>query len=248
MGGVGFALDTKWRHFPDSLFCFMVHLKKGIVRFSMYIVDLFKERFIQENNVKSMDWENMLDKKSVSTQRSLVGRRLYLKPFSRGDLPYIQKWSNDSEIRRLTGEVSPMSRAEAERFHRELRADKDRLWFAIVLKRGKRVIGEAGLLRMFRPWRCTDMTIIIGEKDAWGKGYGSEAGRLLLDHAFDRLGFHRVSVGVVGFNERALRFWESLGFKREGALRDGYYCDNKYSDFVMMSILEDEYRALRKVH
>jgi len=186
--------------------------------------------------------------KSRSKRRPLVGRRLYLRPFSRADLLYIQKWSNDSEIRRLTGEVSPMSGAEAEKFYRELRADKDRLWFVIVLKRGKRVIGEAGLLRMFRPWRHTDMTIIIGEKDAWGKGYGSEAGRLLLDHAFDRLGFHRVSVGVVGLNERALRFWEGLGFKREGVERDGYYCDNKFSDFVMMSILEGEYRASREAH
>jgi len=214
----------------------------------MFIVDLSKERFIQENDVKSMNCENMHGNKSVSTQRSLIGRRLYLRPFSRGDLPYVQKWSNDSEIRRLTGEVSPMSPAEAEKFYRELVADKDRLWFVIVLKRRKRVIGEAGLLRMFRPWRCTDMTIIIGEKDAWGKGYGSEAGRLLLDHAFDRLGFHRVSVGVVGLNERALRYWESLGFKREGVQRDGYYCDNRYSDFVMMSILEDEYRASRGAH
>jgi len=214
----------------------------------MFIVDLSKERFIHENNVKSLNCENMDGSKSRSNRRPLVGRRLYLRPFSGSDPPYIQKWSNDYEIRRLTGEVSPMNPAEAEKFYRELRADKDRLWFVIVLKRGKRVIGEAGLLRMFRPWRRTDMTIIIGEKDAWGKGYGSEAGRLLLDHAFDRLGFHRVSVGVVGLNERALRFWESLGFKREGVERDGYYCDNRYSDFVMMSILEDKYRALRGAH
>jgi len=195
-----------------------------------------------------MPRESVSNRENVSKRKTLTGRRVYLRPFQRDDLPYIQKWSNDTEIRKLTGEVAPMNRAEAEKFYKDLRADKERIWFVIVLKKKNRAIGEAGLLRMFRPWKCTDMTIIIGEKDAWGKGYGSEAGRLLLDHAFDRLGFHRVSVGVVGFNERALRFWESLGFKREGALRDGYYCDNKYSDFVMMSILEDEYRALRKVH
>jgi len=100
-----------------------------------------------------------------------------------------------------------MSRAETEKFYKELRADKNRMWFVIVLKRNDRVTGEAGLLRMFRPWRTTDMTIIIGEKDAWGKGYGTEAGHLLLNYAFERLSFHRVSIGVVGFNERALRFW-----------------------------------------
>jgi RimJ/RimL family protein N-acetyltransferase len=48
------------------------------------------------------------------------------------------------------------------------------------------------------------------------------------------LGFHRVSVGVVGFNKNALRFWKSLGFKKD-------FCDNEYSDFIMMSILENEF-------
>jgi len=89
------------------------------------------------------------------------------------------------------------------------------------------------------------MTIIIGEKDEWGKGYGTEAGRLLLDYAINQLGFHRVSIGVVGLNDRALRFWKKLGFRKEGVERDGYYCDNKYSDFVMMSILEDEFKLHR---
>jgi len=186
----------------------------------------------------------IFDEKSKTKSRFLIGKRVYLRPFGSGDLPYIQKWLNDAELRRLIGEVAPMSRAEIEKWYKGLLRDKDRIWFVIVLKEGDRVIGEAGLLRMFKPWRFTDMSIIVGEKDAWGKGYGTEAGRILLDYAFERLGFHRVSIGVVGFNERALRFWEGLGFKKEGVERDGYYCDNEYSDFVLMSILEDEYRKL----
>jgi len=185
-------------------------------------------------------------RENVSKQETLTGRRVYLKPFCRDDLPYIQKWSNDAELRKLIGEIAPMSRAETEKYYKELLADKDRMWFVIVLKKGDRVIGEGGLLRMFRPWRNTDMTIIIGERDAWGKGYGTEAGHLLLDYAFRRLGFHRISVGVVGFNKRALKFWESLGFKKEGIERDEYYYDNEYSDGVMMSILEDEFKKAPK--
>ena len=184
-------------------------------------------------------------KKRTSTRKTLKGERVYLRPFCKDDLAYVQKWSEDPEMRRLTGEVAPMTRAEAEKWYRRARADKDRVWFAIVLKDGDRVIGEAGLLRMFRPWRCTDMTVIIGEKGVWGRGLGTEAGRLLLDHAFGELSFHRISVGVVGFNERAVRFWKGLGFREEGIQRDGYHCDGEFSEFVMMSILEDEYRNSR---
>lgn len=180
-------------------------------------------------------------KTEKAASRPLIGERVYLRPFGREDLAHIRKWYDDPEIRKMTGEVAPMSRAEAERFLKKIKVDKDRIWFAIVLKDGDRVIGEAGLLRMFKPWRCTDMTVIIGEKDMWGRGYGTEAGRLLLDHAFTRLRFHRISIGVVALNKRAMAFWKGLGFKKEGVQRDGYFCDGKFSDFVMMSILEDEY-------
>jgi len=186
----------------------------------------------------------LLEGKTVKTveRKSLVGERIILRPFSKRDLSHIQRWSTDAELRKLTGEVAPISQAESEEFYRELRRDENRIWFVIVLKKGKRVIGEAGLLRMFRPWRSTDMTIIIGERAAWRKGYGKEAARLLLSYAFEHLGFHRVSIGVVGFNKNALRFWKSLGFKKEGVERDAHFCDNKFSDGVMMSILENEYR------
>ena len=170
-----------------------------------------------------------------------IGERIILRPFAKKDLTYIQRWSNDAELRKLIGEIAPMSQADAEKYYEERRSDKTRLWYTIVLKKDNRVIGEAGLLRMFKPWRNTDMTIIIGEKDAREKGYGKEAGHLLLTHAFHNLGFHRISIGVVGFNKKAIRFWKSLGFKKEGVEREEYYCDKKYSDFIMMSILESEY-------
>jgi len=178
----------------------------------------------------------------------LTGERLYLRPIEAEDLPFIRQWANDPDVRRLTGEALPMSKAGADEFLERVRQDKERVWFVVVLKENDRVIGEAGLLRMFHPWRNTDLSIIIGDKEAWGKGYGTQAILLLLDYAFGYLGFHRVSVGVVGFNERALRFYEKVGFKREGIQRDGYYYDHAFHDFVMMSILEDEFRQLHKVN
>lgn len=177
----------------------------------------------------------------------LTGERVYLRPIELEDLTLICKWANDPEIRRLTGAVSPLSQAAAEDFLERVRSDEQRVWFVVVLKENERAIGEAGLLRMFHAWRTTDVSLIIGEQDAWGKGYGSEAILLLLDYAFGYLGFHRVSVGVVGFNERAIRFYEKVGFTKEGIQRDGYYCDHAYHDFVMMSILEDEFRRMHGV-
>ncbi len=174
----------------------------------------------------------------------LIGERVYLRPLEKEDLVHVRRWSNDPDIRRLTGEVMPMSQARAEEWYDRVRSDPDRVWFIVALRADNRPIGEAGLLRIFYPWRTTDLSLVLGEKDAWGKGYGTEAILLLLDYAFGYLGLHRVSVGVVGFNEPALRFYEQIGFKREGVSRDGYYYDHRYYDFVMMSILEEEFCEL----
>jgi RimJ/RimL family protein N-acetyltransferase len=171
----------------------------------------------------------------------LIGQRVFLRPVEACDAAIMHKWMNDPEIRHLTGEVMPTSLADTEAYIQKLRASSDRVWFIIALKESGRAIGETGLLRMFPPWRTTDLSIIIGEKDAWGLGYGTEAIHLLMDYAFGYLNFHRISIGVVGFNEKALRFYEKIGFKQEGIQRDGYYYNHQYSDFVMMSILENEF-------
>lgn len=185
------------------------------------------------------------DGKSDIRPRVLTGKRVYLRPLAKEDSVYLRKWSDDAEIRGLIGEVTSMSQTDCEKFLEEVCADNSREWFVVVIKKNDRVIGEAGLLRMFPAWRTTDVSVIIGEKEEWGKGYGTETILLLLDYAFRHLDFHRVAIGVVGFNERALRFWEKVGFRREGIQRDGYYYDDKYYDFVTMSILEDEFRELR---
>jgi RimJ/RimL family protein N-acetyltransferase len=176
----------------------------------------------------------------------LTGTQVYLRPMEKDDLKQLYIWFNDPEIRGITGEVFPTSQTVVDEFLAKLQSDSSRVWFGIVLQENDQLIGEAGLLRMFPAWRTTDLSIIIAEKTAWGKGYGNEAMELLLDYAFGFLNFHRVSIGVVGTNERALHFYDRIGFKREGIQRDGYYYAHEYQDFVMMSLLEDEYRELRK--
>jgi RimJ/RimL family protein N-acetyltransferase len=180
---------------------------------------------------------------SLELNIMLNGEQVCLRQIRQEDSQLVGKWSSDPEIMRLTGMVKPLSPADAENHVRNIRGDAGRLWFIIVLKEDGRAVGETGLLRICPPWRTADMTVIIGEKDAWGKGYGTEAGRLLMEYAFNTLRLHRLAIGVAGFNSRALDFWRDLGFKKEGVHRDGYFCDGEFHDFVMMSILEDEYQT-----
>jgi len=173
------------------------------------------------------------------------GGRVHLRPVEDCDHEALYRWLNDPELRPLIGSVLPEDRTAIDRYIERLRKSADRIWFMIALNDSGRVIGETGLLRVNWPWRTADVTMIIGERDCWGRGLASEAMELLLDLAFGELGLHRLAIGVVAGNQRALRWWAKMGFCREGVQRDGYWGGHRYQDFVMMSLLAPEYRAAR---
>src|SRR5439155_15559603 len=88
--------------------------------------------------------------------------------------------------------------------------------------------------------------ITIGEKDAWGRGYGTEATRLMVDHAFGGLGLHRIGLTVFSFNERAIRSYRSCGFIVEGRAREAIWRDGRWWDEIAMSILDSDWAERRR--
>lgn len=181
-------------------------------------------------------------RKESKMNKFLEGNRIYLRPVEKEDSKILSEWTNDGGIRSITGEVYPMTEKGLEEFYEKTQKTEDTIWFVIVDKEKDLVIGETGFLRIFNPWRTADFSIIIGKKEYWGKGIGKEVANLMLEYGFNYLNFHRLAIGVVGLNEIGLKFWESIGFRKEGVQREGYFYNGKYSDFIMMSLLEDEYR------
>lgn len=172
----------------------------------------------------------------------LQSERIELRTIQKSDLPVLATLMNDREIGLLSGEVHPMTEKEQEDFYERCQKTDDRIWFLIVDKATNKIIGETGFLRIFMPWRISDYSLVIWDRDYWGAGYGKETASLMLDYGFNYLNFNRLAIGVVGFNERGLKFWNSIGFKEEGKQIDGYFCQGVYSDFIMMYLLQKDYQ------
>jgi len=85
------------------------------------------------------------------------------------------------------------------------------------------------------------MRIAVGEP---GRGYGKPLMRLAMRHAFIDLGAHRLWLDVFAENDRARHVYRDLGFVEEGCLRDAAQKPDGFHSLVIMSMLEDEYRAL----
>ena len=170
----------------------------------------------------------------------IKGTKIILREQRAEDAKFFAHWFNQPKIMFQCGFAEPTDE-EKERTNIFVNHKReDALWFTITDLEGN-IIGETGLLRMFPAWRCTDLSIIIPDPKMQRKGYGSEAIRIMLDLAFRRYEMNRVSIGVVALNTNALAFYKKIGFKEEGIQEQGYYYEGKFSDFVMMRILRQEW-------
>jgi RimJ/RimL family protein N-acetyltransferase len=118
--------------------------------------------------------------------------------------------------------------------------------FMVVTQAEDKKIGEVELDGFNAVCAHAWLGIGIGERDYWGKGYGSEAVGLVLDFAFLWLNLHRVSLSVNEYNPRALRAYEKIGFKMEGTQRKALFRDGRRWDMIYMGILKDEWISLKQ--
>jgi RimJ/RimL family protein N-acetyltransferase len=175
----------------------------------------------------------------------LVGDRVVLKRHVPGNLAAFMRWYADPEVSRLTRyQDGPMARPEIERFFQARVLGTDSLAMAIHERASDRLLGTCAFSQLDGENGSALFHITIGEKDAWGKGFGTEATRLMLEHAFERLRLHRIGLSVFAFNERAIRSYRRAGFVIEGRAREAIRRDGRWWDEVEMSILDSDWRAI----
>lgn len=172
----------------------------------------------------------------------LEATKIYLRPFDPSDSEHVFRALFSPEGRRLTGTQRIFSQAAIGEFIAGAANDRSRLDLVICTQATNEAVGEVVLNNIDVINRSANVRIAIFDPKDWGKGYGSEALSLMLDHGFGVLNLHRIELGVFTFNERAVHVYEKLGFKREGVLRDSLYYDHQYHDQILMSILASEWK------
>lgn len=178
----------------------------------------------------------------------LKGKLVRLRAVNGGDLEPNYRWMNDTEVTRYIAMRYPISRAEEERWtaNRPANDFAQGVTFAIETKDGVH-IGNLGLHEPRPEHRSATLGIVIGEKDYWSNGHGTDAIVTLLRFGFAQMNLHRVTLHVFDFNERAVACYKKCGFQNEGTLRENYYGEGHYNDVILMGVLRDEFEALHGV-
>jgi RimJ/RimL family protein N-acetyltransferase len=175
-------------------------------------------------------------------------RLIAAEPDTRGEL--VAKWSQDSEFSQLfnTGIVEPRAVKPAQEWSREHWAKEQPVRYQFMIQRleDDRIIGESGLGDTLSVHGECWFWIGIGEREMWGRGYGSDATNIILRFAFQELNMHRVTLAVFGYNTRAKRAYEKVGFVEEGRERRILNRNGRRWDGIFMGILRSEWEKKQR--
>lgn len=155
------------------------------------------------------------------------------------------RWGRDTEYMRLLDDAPARLWSINQRkqwLEKDLENPDHGFLFSIRTLAEDKLIGFIGLWGLSWSHGEAWVGIGIGEREYWGKGYGSEAMQLVLRYAFSELNLHRVSLGVFSYNVRAMRAYEKCGFRNEGIIRQAFVREGQRWDLVNMGILRREWQ------
>ncbi|GCF07188.1 GNAT family N-acetyltransferase [Dictyobacter arantiisoli] len=171
----------------------------------------------------------------------VIGERLYLRPLEPSqDNHLYSTWMNDAEIRRYFS-VYPTSDARGKERLENLYKDTRHILFGVVQKEDNRLIGLVGLKDINTLNQSAEFYVIIGARNLHGKGYGTEATRLMLQYGFLELNLNRIQTQDMEDNIGGWRADEKAGFKYEGTLREMIPRFDKFHNVKVYSLLRREY-------
>lgn len=179
---------------------------------------------------------------------ALRGPRIELRPLTEADLTdaYVG-WLNDPEVTRyLTIGGTTSTRESLRAYFERFRSGRSDWLFAIIERASGRHIGNVTINHLHPRHRIADTGLMIGCKECWGRGYAYETWRLVIRHAFERLGARKLIAGAVEDNTASIATLEKLGFKREGVLRGEFLLDGRPRDLIRFGLFQDEFEAAAK--
>jgi RimJ/RimL family protein N-acetyltransferase len=173
----------------------------------------------------------------------LEGERVRLRELHLDDLPQLDAWWRDPAVLLFDSDaVRPRPEGAPTELFRRWSANEDpaSVGFSVVARDEGTLLGHVGLFNISRKDRNAEVNIVLGPPHQ-GRGYGTDAMRVLVRYGFLELGLHRIELAVFAFNERALAAYTTAGFVLEGRRRQRVFHGGAFHDDLVMAILRPDW-------
>ena len=177
----------------------------------------------------------------------IEGKLINLRAIEMSDVDRYVVWLNDGEVTRYLQMRYPLSRLAEDDWVRKTASSPMAygadMSFAIETKEGRH-IGSVGFHHASPEDRAATLGIVIGDKEFWSRGYGTDTMLTLLRFGFETMNLNRIGLTVDARNQRAQACYGKCGFVEEARMRQARYAEGAYNDVLWMGILRDEWGAL----
>ena len=160
-----------------------------------------------------------------------------IRPINEQDTDKIVKWRNNKKVKKNFVYQEDFTR-EGHLHWLHTKVDTGEV-AQFIIEAADRAVGSCYLRDISSTNKSAEFGIFIGEDDARGKGYGTMAGKLLLDYGFNSLGLHRIFLRVFEDNTAAIRSYRKIGFREEGVFKDMIYQNGRYRSMVFMACFNE---------
>ncbi len=175
----------------------------------------------------------------------IEGNLVNLRAIEMSDRDRFVQWFNDREVTRYLSRRYGLSHLAEEEWIRRVTSapiSYGGVTYAIETKDGRH-IGSGGLERAVPEDRAAVLGIMIGDKEFWSRGYGTDTMLTLVRFGFETMNLNRLGLTVDARNERARACYRKCGFVEEARMRQARYAEGAYHDVLWMGILRDEWGA-----
>ncbi|MES2623288.1 MAG: GNAT family protein [Patescibacteria group bacterium] len=170
----------------------------------------------------------------------LKGKKTTLRPLEKKDIPLLTKWINDPEVTKYLCAYLPMSIKDEEDWFENL-SKRKQIDIVLGIEVDGKLIGTMGVHGISWKDRAATTGAMIGEKEYWGQGYGTDAKMQLLNYAFNTLNLHRIASSVIEFNKRSLNYSLHCGYKKEGVRKKRFFINGKYHDEIILAVFKKDW-------
>ncbi len=174
----------------------------------------------------------------------LEGNKIYLRDFTRADIPVWFDWFNDPDVtEHMNKGIYPNSESAQKEYFAHISRSKNDIQLAIILKENDLLVGIIGIHKIDWLHRRGDISVFIGDKTQWGKGIATEAISLVIKHAFTKLNLRKITAGMWSSNAGCKRCFEKSGFALEGTLRKQFFYKGSYVDEYRMGLFREDWES-----
>lgn len=179
------------------------------------------------------------DNKPEYPGKNIEGEKTWLRKLERGDLSKSLNWLKDPSINMfLSQEFRDLTEEQEIKWYEYIQNSSRDMVFAILDRSNGKYIGNCSLNKIDTEKRYCELGIVIGEKDYWNRGFGTDAINSILEFASSNLKVKTIRLNVYKYNQRAIKVYGKCGFRLKRILRKDHLYGGKYWDTMVM-----EYRC-----